>query len=214
MTPVTRNIAVLAVSLLLAIRMCSGQEPRPKGGDSTSRPAHASGQKRPIKGVGNFGEVTPMLFRGAQPTHEGFEALAKMGINIVVDGRGDRSDSEGKEVGKLGMQYVAIPWHCPFPHDEVFVQFLKLLQENPNKKVFVHCRLGQDRTGMMVAAYRMAGQGWTADEAMREMQQFGFSTVHHIICPGLASYEKSFPQHLKSNPAFAGLHSSTASGAK
>jgi len=214
MTPVTRNIAVLAVSLLLAITMCGGQKPRPNGGDSTSRPERASGQKRPIKGVGNFGEVTPMLFRGAQPTHEGFEALAKMGINIVVDGRGDRADSEGKEVGKLGMQYVAIPWHCPFPHDEVFVQFLKLLQENPNKKVFVHCRLGEDRTGMMVAAYRMAAQGWTADEAMREMHQFGFSTIHHLICPGLSSYEKNFPEHLEKNPAFAGLHSSTASGAK
>lgn len=214
MTSISRNMRVLAGCVLLAITMCSGQEPQPKAGDSASRPAHASGQKRKIKGVGNFGEVTPMLFRGAQPTHEGFEALAKMGINIVVDGRADRSDSEGKEVGKLGMQYVAIPWRCPFPHDEVFVRFLKLLQENPNKKVFVHCRLGEDRTGMTIAAYRMAEQGWTADEAMHEMQQFGFSTIHHLICPRLASYEKTFPQHLEKNPAFEGLRSPTASGAK
>lgn len=137
-----------------------------------------------------------------------------MGIGIVVDARGHRAETEGNEVGKFGMQYVAIPWHCPLPNDDVFVRFLKLLQENPNKKVFVHCRLGEDRTGMMVAAYRMAAQGWTADEAMREMQQFGFSNVHHVLCPGLASYEKSFPEHLESNPAFEGLRASTANGPK
>ncbi|MBZ5654802.1 MAG: dual specificity protein phosphatase family protein [Acidobacteriia bacterium] len=203
-----RSFQVLAVALLLAITISAGEEPQQKGVSSASHPAHVFGQKRKITGVGNFGEVTPALFRGAQPTHEGLAALAKMGIGIVVDAHGNQANNEGKEVGKLGMQYVAIPWHCPFPNDDVFVRFLKLLQENPDKKVFVHCRLGEDRTGMMVAAYRMAAQGWTADEAMREMHQFGFSTIHHLICPGLPSYEKRFPQHLQSNPAFDGLRSS------
>ena len=103
------------------------------------------------------------------------------------------------------MRYVAIPWHCPFPHDEAFARFLKLVRDNPDKKIFVHCRLGDDRTGMMIAAYRMADEGWSADRAMREMQQFGFSRAHHVICPTLASYEKDFPRHLKTNPAFKGL---------
>jgi tyrosine-protein phosphatase SIW14 len=204
-----RGFRVLAIPLLLAITMCPGEEPQQKGGRSASHPARPMGQKRKIKGIGNVGEVTPTLFRGAQPSHEGLEALAKMGIDIVVDARGNQSDSEGKEASRLGMQYVAIPWHCPFPNDDVLVRFLKLLQENPRKRVFVHCRLGDDRTGMMIAAYRMAAQGWTADEAMHEMQQFGFSSIHHLICPGLASYEKSFPEHLRSNPAFEGLRSST-----
>jgi tyrosine-protein phosphatase SIW14 len=209
-----RSFRVLAVPLVLAITMCSGEEPRQKGASSPAHSARAIGQKRKIKGVGNFGEVTPTLFRGAQPSREGLEALAKMGIDIVVDARGNRTDSEGKEVGRLGMQYVAIPWHCPFPNDDVHVRFLKLLQENPRKRVFVHCRLGDDRTGMMIAAYRMAAQGWTAEEAMNEMQQFGFSSVHHWICPGLASYEKNFPAHLRSNPALEGLRSSTPSAPK
>lgn len=202
-----RCLQSLALLLLLAITMCTGEERQHKGGRSASHPhsARPIGHKRKIKGIGNFGEVTPSLFRGGQPTHRGFEALAKMGVDIVVDTRGNRTNSEGKEVRRLGMRYVAIPWHCPFPNDEVFVRFLKLLQENPNKKVFVHCRLGDDRTGMMVAAYRMAAEGWTADQAMREMHQFGFSSAHHVICPGLASYENSFPKHLKSSPAFGGL---------
>jgi tyrosine-protein phosphatase SIW14 len=209
-----RSLRLLAVPLLLAIAMCSGEEPQHKGDSSASPPARPFGQKRTIKGVGNFGEVTPNLFRGAQPSQEGFEALAKMGIEIVVDASGDRTDREAQEVGKLGMQYVEIKWHCPFPKDDIFVRFLKVLQENPSKKVFVHCRLGEDRTGMMVAAYRMAAQGWTADEAMQEMHRFGFSSSHHIFCPGLASFEKSFPKHLEKNPAFKGLHSSTQSAPK
>jgi tyrosine-protein phosphatase SIW14 len=204
-----RSLRVLAAALPLAITLCASQEPQPQIGSSASQPVRPFGHKRKLKGIANFGEVTPTIFRGAQPSYEGFEGLAKMGIDIVVDGRGNRTGSEGKEVGKLGMQYVPIPWHCPHPDDDVFVRFLKVFQENPNKKVFVHCRLGEDRTGMMVAAYRMAKQGWTADEAMQEMHLFGFSSFHHVFCPGLASYERSFPERLKSNPAFEGLHSST-----
>jgi protein tyrosine/serine phosphatase len=101
------------------------------------------------------------------------------------------------------MKYVAIPWHCPWPRDKVFAKFLKVVHDNKGKKIFVHCRLGDDRTGMMIAAYRMAEERWTADEAMNEMKSFGFTQSHHLICPSLASYEKHFPEHLKDAPEFA-----------
>jgi protein tyrosine/serine phosphatase len=148
----------------------------------------------------NFGEVTPRLYRGGQPTPQGFNKLAEMGVAIVVDfGRSSRDE---KQTRKLGMEYVTIPWHCPFPKDEAFAKFLKLVKENPDKKIFAHCRLGDDRTGMMIAAYRMAMRGWSADEAMNEMKQFGFSEAHHFICPGLAGYERSFPERFKKNKGF------------
>ncbi|MGA8437448.1 MAG: dual specificity protein phosphatase family protein [Candidatus Sulfotelmatobacter sp.] len=106
----------------------------------------------------------------------------------------DDSKTEKREAESLGMQYVAIPWHCPLPKDEVFAKFLEVLKGSSGKKVFVHCRLGDDRTRMMIAAYRMAEEGWSADEAMNEMRTFGFTWTHHLICPGLANYEKHFPQ--------------------
>ena len=193
---------LLAIALLLPGTVCHAKEPLPKSGSSSIQSSRKFGERRRVAGIGNFGEVTPMLYRGGQPNRRGFQALAKSGVQIIVDTRGDRTKSEGKEVRKLGMRYVAIPWHCPFPHDEAFARFLKLMQENRGKKIFVHCRLGDDRTGMMIAAYRMAHEGWTADEAMREMQKFGFSEAHHFICPGLASYEQSFPKRLRSSPAF------------
>jgi protein tyrosine phosphatase (PTP) superfamily phosphohydrolase (DUF442 family) len=206
-----RGFPSLTVILWLAIILTSGAwcigegEPHPSGSTASQSSASSSGVRRRMIGVGNFGEVTPDLFRGGQPSNKGFKSLADIGINIVVDTRGNRPKSEGKVVRRLGMRYVAIPWHCPFPHDKDFAELLKLVRDNPGKKIFVHCRLGDDRTGMMIAAYRMGIEGWSADRAMREMQHFGFSSAHHFICPTLAGYEKSFPEHLKTDPAFRGV---------
>ena len=157
--------------------------------------------------IPDFGEVTPTLYRGGQPKEHGFEALAKMGFQIVVDLRGDR-DSEREEVTRLGMQYVSMPWQCSFPKDSIFADFIMLIRTNPGKKIFVHCRVGDDRTGMMVAAYRMAEEGWSAERAKKEMVTFGFSLVHrHLICPRLADYEEDFPKRFATKPEFEKLRS-------
>jgi tyrosine-protein phosphatase SIW14 len=128
-----------------------------------------------------------------------------MGVTLVVDLRGGASKEEEETAKKLGMQYVSIPSHCPFPKDETFAKFLRVIRENPAKKTFVHCQLGVDRTGMAVASYRMAEEGWSAEEAMREMKTFGFSSVHRAMCPGLADYEGSFPERLRNDQAFKEL---------
>lgn len=156
----------------------------------------------------NFGQVTPNLYRGGLVRKGGIDELKKVGINVVVDLHAWDKREEA-EVTRLGMQYVAIPFHCPFPSDKPFAQFLEVMKENPNKKVFVHCRLGEDRTGMAVAAYRMAVQGWTPEEAMNEMKAFGFTRTHHFICPGMARYEARFPERLKEDPIFRGLTAET-----
>lgn len=161
------------------------------------------GEHLKAKGVPNFGRVTLTLYRGGQPSAEGFETLARMGIAIVVDtGRSRRDEAL---IRHLGMTYDPLPWYCPFPSDKVFKRFIEIIRENPGKKIFVHCRFGDDRTGMMIAAYRMGAEGWTAQEAMQEMREFGYSPIHHLMCPGLARYEKSFPHRLRTDPVFAGL---------
>lgn len=157
-----------------------------------------------VQGVPKLAEVSPELYRGAQPTEQGFENLAKMGINIIVDLRGDR-DYEREEVNKLGMDYIAIPSNCQSPRDEAFAKFLTIVRENPAKKVFVHCRLGVDRTGMSIAAYRIGVDGWTAPQAMAEMERLGFSRFHRMICPGLSDYEEKFPSAFKADPVFQNL---------
>lgn len=128
-----------------------------------------------------------------------------MGVNIVVDVRGNR-EGERKLVHSLGMRYVPMGWYCSRPHDNTFAEFLTLLRDNPGKKVFVHCRVGDDRTGMMIASYRMAEEGWSAEKAEKEMKNFGFNFAHRrLICPGLLRYEQKFPSHFKASPAFKNL---------
>jgi protein-tyrosine phosphatase len=170
--------------------------------ETQSRAVRAIGRRLSETGVPNFGEVTPTLYRGGLLNTTGIQALKRLGMNVIVDTHAN-DETEQKTVQSLGMKYVAIPWHCPWPHDEVFAEFLKVVHDNKGKKIFVHCRLGDDRTGMMIAAYRIAEEGWTADEAMNEMRSFGFTKSHHFICPSLARYEQNFPEHLKNDPAFA-----------
>src|SRR5262249_30736808 len=201
-----RNRLGLAIVALLAATMCTPVHEQ-QAANAAAPPAktkYSIARELTLQGVPNFGEVTSTLYRGGQPSKEGFDNLAKMGISVVVDLRSSH-ESEREEVTKRKMQYVAIPWHCFHPQDATFAQFLTLLRENAGKKVFVHCRLGHDRTGMMIAAYRMAEQGWTAKEARKEMEAYGFSFAYRMICPGLSSYEEHFPRQFKTSPAFKSL---------
>jgi tyrosine-protein phosphatase SIW14 len=168
--------------------------------DAKHQPAHRLSKP----GLANFAEVTPMLYRGGQPHGVGLHSLAHMGINTIIDVRLTGADTESAEAKKLGMAFVALPWHCLFPKDDEIAKFLAYLREHPDKKVFVHCRYGDDRTGMMIAAYRMAVEGWSAADARKEMDAFGF---HHVICASLVAYEKSFPERLKKDPAFQPVQS-------
>jgi len=176
-------------------------------GSSLGTPAsteHVMGSHQRAPGLPNFGQVTPNLFRGAQPERDGYRTLQAKGVNIVVDMWGGNRSEQGA-IGKLGMQYVSIPWHPDSPSDEIIARFLKVIEENPDKKVFVHCHAGVDRTGMAIASYRMAKEGWSPDEAMKEMQLFGFSGFHHLRLPTLVRFEKDFPEHLKTSSAFQDL---------
>ena len=139
------RILPIASLFLVALNSCAAGALAQTKEETQSPRVRAIGRRLEEKGVPNFGEVTPNLYRGGLLNTTGLKALARMGVSIVVDTHANDA-SEEKVARSLGMQYVAIPWHCPWPKDEVFVKFLKLLHENKGKKVFVHCRLGDDRS--------------------------------------------------------------------
>jgi len=66
----------------------------------------------------------------------------------------------------------------------------------------VHCRFGDDRTGVFVATYRMALEKWPAEQALKEMYFFGFNGFWH---PSMKTFIREFPAHLNSTPALASL---------
>jgi protein tyrosine/serine phosphatase len=63
---------------------------------------------------------------------------------------------------------------------------------NPdNQPVYIHCQLGQDRTGVVIAAYRMRVDGWSLSEAEAEMQSFGFNDLWFKLKKFVREYAES-----------------------
>jgi protein tyrosine/serine phosphatase len=132
--------------------------------------------------VDRLHKVDDRLYRGAQPDLEGFRHLRDLGIRTVVNLREEKDavkTGEQKIVESLGMRYVSLPvkdgnfftWFRRIPEDSV-KQFLAIVQTEP-APLFVHCRRGTDRTGAMVAFYRMATSGWDARRATDEADDVG-----------------------------------------
>ncbi len=101
-------------------------------------------------------KVADEVYRGAQPTTQGFQELYKMGIKTVVNLRFRHSDLD--ELGKIGLAYIEIPMNAWHPKDEDVVKFLQIVTDPEKVPVFVHCQHGADRTGVMVASYRIIVQ--------------------------------------------------------
>ena len=125
-----------------------------------------------IPGLGNFAQISAHLFRGEQPTKEGVAALKKMEVRTIISLRSYHSDR--RVLKGSGLQYVHLRCKAWQPNDTFIAQFIKLLRESAHRPVFVHCQHGADRTGMMVAAYRIIEQGWNVADAARETHNFGF----------------------------------------
>jgi uncharacterized protein (TIGR01244 family) len=144
---------------------------------ATSSPAAATGQAtaRAAIAIENFGRVSDAYYRGAQPEGRDYADLAALGIKTVIDLQTDGEESEAGLVTAAGMKFYRIPLTTRArPAPEAVTQFLALVNDKVNQPVYVHCQGGHHRTGIMTAVYRMTQEGWTADRAYREMQQYGF----------------------------------------
>ena len=77
----------------------------------------------------------------------------------------------------------------------------------PPGPVLVHCWHGADRTGMVVALYRMVEQGWTREAAIEEMLEggYGYHSVWKDIITFLETVDvEALRRALRSNAAVPG----------
>ena len=156
-----------------------------------------------LEGLPNWGRATETLYRGGQPALAGLKALQHMGVTIIVNFRNEPKETaaEQREVESLGMKYVSIPWSGrDNPSSAQVVQFLDLVRTNPQAKIFVHCQRGADRTGVMIAAYRIAVEHKPVNDAVAEMRQFHYD---HFWLPQLERYVRSLPELLRGSPLFS-----------
>jgi protein tyrosine/serine phosphatase len=126
-----------------------------------------------------FYQVDPSLYRGAQPTPEGFRRLADLGVKTVVNLRAQgrvRRAQERQLVESLGMRWVSLPMRSYWrPTDAQVRAFLDVASDPGHQPVFVHCQQGEDRTGSLVAVYRVARQGWAPEQAYTEALALGLA---------------------------------------
>ena len=210
-------VLLSAVGFLCAIGLRAYSAHKDRIAERYAKRVPVAIERLTVRGVENAGKIGYSLYRGAQPRGEGYEELKKLGISIVVDLRNSKPvNGEGGEtreqmkVEAAGMRYVEIPTSAIFgPTEAQVAKFLQLLHDNPQEKIFVHCYFGDDRTGVMVATYRIAVDHWTSDEAYNEMRAYHFHK--HLILMG--HFVKFFPAEFALSPIFLTLRRETGANA-
>jgi len=131
-------------------------------------------------GVSKFHQVDGRVYRGAQPADYGFQSLARLGIRTVVCLRREsgRMEAERELVRAAGMRFVSIPMDdLAAPADRQIAEALAVLGDDSAVPVFVHCRKGVDRTGTVIACYRIAHDHWPSRVALDEARSLGMSVL-------------------------------------
>jgi len=174
-----RRTAILVLGIAWA-GLALGAEPaaqQPAAKPTVAERPASWAQPVTMEGVPNLHKVSDSLYRSAQPTAEGMVHLREAGVKTVVNLRWLHSDRD--EIGKTELAYEHIAMVAWQPEYAEIVRFLKIATDPQKTPVLVHCQHGADRTGTQCAVYRIVVQGWTKDEALREMTEggFGFHTI-------------------------------------
>ena len=178
----------LPLILLLAVG-CSEPETVPTA-TRTGKAFAARVEDRP--GLSHVAQMAPGLYRGAQPSADGFKALRDMGVKTVICFRSHHSTK--KEVEGLGMTALEMPLQADIvgstpPTDLQVEQFFRTVLDPAKRPVYFHCAHGKDRTGTMAALYRIEVDGWTPEEAVEEMQAFGYHDNYKDLIEFVRSYK-------------------------
>lgn len=149
----------------------------------------------------NFHRVSERLYRGAQPRKGGITRLAALGVNTIINLRDDdeRAVAEEREAQSAGLRYYNVPFkRLGRPTDSQIERVLSLIEAPENGVVFVHCGRGANRTGTVVAIYRISHDGWTSREAQREAKRYGMKFWQHGMKDYISDYYRDRP--LRLNP--------------
>lgn len=130
-------------------------------------------------GIPNFAIVDPGIYRGGQPTIEGWQYLKSIGVTNVIK-LNERDESSDRQAIELGLKIFYHPINLA---DQAILKpnkadvFKAVSQITTN--TYIHCEHGQDRTGLIVGIYRIQVNHWTKQKAYDEMLTHGFHKILH-----------------------------------
>jgi len=180
--------------------------------------------------------VPGRLYRSGQMTAEGLaDTVRRLHLNSIINVQDDfpdpdlersfwdsRTIKESELCRQLGVRFIQLApdlisrrelsEHRPATID----QFLDLMDDESIYPVLIHCKAGLHRTGVLAAIYRMEYQGWSHDEAYRELRAHGFgewvsTSSNDYIMQYVLTYRPGFRHgQPKSRPADTGTHRTAA----
>jgi protein tyrosine/serine phosphatase len=134
-----------------------------------------------LEGVPNFHRVTPLLYRSEQPSVLGMRNLEKFGMRTIINLRAFNSDDdEVKGTSLRTLRTRILTWRVDDKH---VVEVMRWLEQRENGPFLIHCLHGADRTGLMCAMYRILREGWTKEDAVRELVEgkYGYHAMWRNI---------------------------------
>lgn len=155
----------------------SGAAPAPPTA-AAPPPGQPRADRTDVAGVPNYAAVDAGVHRSGRPTAEGFGRLRVRGVRTVLNL--EQFHDERREVEAAGLRYVHCPSTAGFMTPGHVRTLLRIINDPANQPILVHCYHGSDRTGLLVAAYRLQ-HGWAAGPAIDELRSFGFHGVYFTI---------------------------------
>jgi len=145
--------------------------------------------RAPYDGMRHYGVVEEgVLYRCGQPTPQQLrELIDRHQLRTVIALRGSRrphdpdawEQAEREVCQQCNVDFITLPCnHKNPPTADQVRRFLDLTRDSSRHPVLIHCRIGQQRTGMFCALYRVHVQGVSPQEALREMDTLGFNIRH------------------------------------
>lgn len=133
--------------------------------------------------IDNWYKVDAKVYRSAQPDAEGMKDAERFGIQNVLSLRNYHSDDDGA-IGTT-LKIFRVKMEAGDIQDGQIVAALRAIR-NAEGPILVHCMQGSDRTGAVIAMYRIVFSNWSKDAAIDEMVNGGYG--FHGIYASIVTY--------------------------
>lgn len=138
-----------------------------------------------VEDISYVAKVTHSLYRGSFPGDDGVPYLRGLGVRTIINLNGHNDTKYMNQVKNNGMRYEFLPLKATSaPTQEQVARFFHIITDVSAYPIYVHCLFGVDRTGTMVALFRIREQGWRNVDALAEMIYFGdhgFSDMRNFV---------------------------------